>query len=146
MNQSPLEITVFRHFRAAPGSVFDAWLDPVSAARWFFASPQGEIVVAEIDPVEGGEFRFVDRRDDEDIEHIGEYEEIDRPRRLVFVFTVNQSELSRVAIDIAPAEGGGSALTLTHAIHPRFAAYADRSKKGWEVMLEGLAKVVDGRI
>jgi uncharacterized protein YndB with AHSA1/START domain len=141
MTGGPISIAVTRHYEASAERVFDSWLDPACAAKWFFASPQGQIVRAEIDPVVGGEFRFIDRRDDEDIEHVGEYLEIDRPRRLSFVFSVNESELSTVTVEIAPADEGCD-LTLTHDIHPRFAAYAERSKQGWEMMLDGLARAL----
>jgi uncharacterized protein YndB with AHSA1/START domain len=102
-DENVFKITVTRQIAAAPEAVFDAWLDPVSARRWLFATPDGQMIKAEIDSCVGGEFCFVDRRGDEDIEHLGEYLEIDRPRRLAFMFTVNQSDdVSRVAVDFTP--------------------------------------------
>ena len=136
------KIAVTRHYEAAPEAVFDAWLDPATAGQWLFATENGEMLRAEIDPCVGGEFCFLERRDDEDIEHLGEYLEIDRPRRLAFVFTVNQSDdVSRVVIGIAAA-GTGTDLTLTHLVHPKWAGFAERTRQGWEMILDGLAKVV----
>ncbi len=137
------EIAVSRTIAAAPEKVFDAWVDPVLAAKWLFATPNGTMIKSEIDPVAGGEFCLTERREDEDIEHYGEFIEIERPARIVFDFSVNQSETSRVAVDIVPVDGGASCeLRLTHTMHPRWASFAERSKNGWEMMLEGLAGVV----
>ena len=136
-------ITAARRFAAPAERVFDAWLDPVSAAKWLFKTPNGDMIKSEIDPVVGGEFCLVERREDEDIEHFGEFIELERPTRIVFDFCVNQSETSRVAVDILPV-GDGSELRVTHTMHPRWASFAERSKKGWEMMLEGLEGVVVG--
>lgn len=139
-------ISVSRRFAAPAERVFDAWIDPVLAAKWLFATPNGTMIKSEIDPTLGGEFCLVERREDEDIEHYGEFIELERPTRIVFDFSVNQSETSRVAVDIEAVAGGpegdGCALTLTHTMHPRWASFAERSKQGWEMMLEGLGGVV----
>ena len=138
-------ISLTRAFAAPRERVFDAWLDPVSAAKWLFATPNGTMIKSEIDPVLGGEFCLTERREDEDIEHYGEFIEFERPSRIVFDFSVNQSETSRVAVDIVSVDSGaGEAceLTLTHTMHPRWASFAERSKQGWEMMLDGLAGVV----
>lgn len=143
MNTKPsINVSVSHRFSASAERVFDAWLDAERAAQWMFATPTGEMVRAEIDPRVGGTFRFVDRRDGEDVDHTGEYLEIDRPRRLVFTFSVDGSEADRVIIDIAPLETGCE-LTLTHEMSPEWAAYADRAKEGWSTMLDGLADAID---
>ncbi len=134
-------ISASRRFVAPAERVFDAWLDPVLAAKWLFATANGTMIKSEIDPALGGEFCLVERREDEDIEHYGEFIELERPSRLVFDFSVNQSETSRVAVDIASLSEGCE-LTLTHTMHPRWASFAERSKQGWDMMLEGLEGVV----
>src|SRR6185295_11003762 len=60
-------VRVTHRFRASAERVFDAWLDPVRAGTFLFASPDGKMLRAEIDPRVGGRFEFVDRRDGIDV-------------------------------------------------------------------------------
>ena len=88
----------------------------------------------------GGSFSFVVRRQGEEIDHVGEYLEIHRPRRLVFTWGIRMgtTDSSRVTIDIAPLEKGCE-LTLIHELHPDWADYADRTEAAWTKMLDALA-------
>lgn len=133
-------IRLTRRFDASPERVFEAWLDPGKAGRFLFATETGEMVRVEIDPRVGGRYSIVERRDGEEVEHVGEYLEIDRPRRLVFTLEVPRySEMvDRVSVEIIPA-GGGSELTLAHEVSPE---WADRTEEGWSAILDGLAGVI----
>lgn len=144
--EGKIVVRVSRRYDAAPERVFDAWLDVEQARRWLFATPEGEIVVAEIDPRVGGRFRFTDRRGGEDWEHVGEYLEIDRPRRLVFRFGVLAiaPDLDRVTIEIEPRDGGGCELALTHEMDAKWAEYEEGSREAWDRMLDGVARSVGG--
>ena len=62
--------------------VFDARLDPVRAGKFLFAAPTVGVPEG-IDARVGGGFPFTDRRDGEDVEHVGTYLEIDRQRRII---------------------------------------------------------------
>ncbi|HEX6771758.1 MAG TPA: SRPBCC domain-containing protein [Acidobacteriaceae bacterium] len=130
-------LQVTRTFAFPPERVFDAWLDPAIAQRFLFASPTGEIVRVELDPRVGGRFVIVRRDNGVDIEHAGEYLEIDRPRRLVFTFGVPKlsAQFTTVNLDIEPA-GDGCKLTLTHQGVLR--EWADRTQEGWGMILAGL--------
>ncbi len=132
-------IRITRHFDAPPERVFDAWLDPLTASRWLFTDPKGQITRCEIDARVGGRFLIVDRRAGGDVDHIGEYLEIDRPRRLVFTFAVPpySPQETRVTLDIVPSEKGCE-LTLTH--ENDLPEWAQQTRQGWGVILDGLGE------
>ena len=124
-------------FAAKPERVFDAWLDPKTAGKWLFATPTGTITRCEIDARVGGKFSIV-REEGMEIDHVGEYLEIDRPRRLAFTFGVPKfsSEMTRVTIEIV----AGGELTLTHeGVLPD---YGERTKEGWVAILGNLEKSI----
>ena len=130
-------IRVMRRLDVAPERVFDAWVDPAKASQWLFATPEGRIVRCEIDACVGGKFVIVDRRDAGDIEHVGQYIEFDRPRRVVFTFAVPHysGQETRVSVDIVPV-GAGCELTLTHEyVLPE---WVERTQQGWTMLLESL--------
>ena len=137
-DEARAEVRVTHSFSASAERVFDAWLDPKKAGAWLFATPTGEMVRVEIDARVGGAFCFTDRRDGEDIDHVGHYEVIDRPHRLVFTFSVPKfsAEVTRVSLDIVALESGCE-LTLTHTgVLPD---YAERTVGGWTMILNALA-------
>jgi len=132
------ELKVSHRYPFPAEKVFDAWLDPKVASRFLFATPEGEMIRAEVDARVGGRFTFVDRRPDMgDVEHVGEYLEIDRPRRLVFTFAVPAYDpnYTTVTVTLAP-DGAGCIATLTHAGVPE--EWAGRSTEGWGMILASL--------
>ena len=134
-------VRVPRKYAADQERVFDAWLDPAKASRFLFATPTGRMIKAEIDPHLGGRFLFVERRDGTDVEHHGQYLEIDRPHRLVFSFWLPQysSEKTVVELDFAPLDLG-CVITLTHeGVYEDFIA---RTEHGWTMILNGLAETL----
>jgi uncharacterized protein YndB with AHSA1/START domain len=142
---SPVAIVITRRFAAAPERVFDAWLDPRLASKWLFATDTGVMIRAENDPRVGGRFAFTDRRPDMgDVEHTGAYLEIERPKLLVFTFGVPafSPDFDRVSIDIRPTGDGGCELTLTHEMKPENAQWREGTEKGWNNILEGLARTL----
>jgi uncharacterized protein YndB with AHSA1/START domain len=133
-------LQVVRRFDASAERVFDAWLDPNTAGKWLFATESGQMVRVEIDPRVGGSFNFT-RRDGDDVEHVGEYLEIDRPRRLVFTFSVPKfaKQVTRVTVEIVPLESGCQ-LTLTHEdVLPE---WASATEAGWTMILDTLARTL----
>lgn len=139
---SPVVVT--HRYAAAPERVFDAFLDVRIARRFLFATATGEMIEAEIDPRVGGRYVFVERRPEMgEVRHVGEYLEIDRPRRLVFSFGVPQFDpaMTTVTIEIVP-EGDGCRLTLTNDGVPP--ANQDGNRQGWGRILDGLLPAYDG--
>ena len=148
---SPVTVRVTHRYTAPAERVFDAWLTPSQASRFLFATRTGNIMRCEINPVVGGEFFVTDRRPtadgDEsvmDLEHRGTYVEIDRPKRLVFDFSVPpySEEPTRVTLDFAPVGPTGCEITLTHEMGdtPMAHAYELQSIRGWTKMLEKLER------
>jgi uncharacterized protein YndB with AHSA1/START domain len=137
--KEPITLTVKHRFSASAERVYDAWLDPERASKFFFATATGQIVRCEIDARVGGRFTIVDRRDGEDAEHVGTFLELERPKRIVFEFKVEKysQDSSRVAIDIA-AQREGCELTITHTIDRKHAEYRGRTERGWAKILEQL--------
>ena len=140
-NSEPLKLVVSRHFDAPAEAVFDAWLDEKALGNWLFATPDGVMQRVEVDPRVGGEFVVVEKRGELLVEHIGTYEEIARPRRLVFVFGVPQffPGVTRVTVDIVPQETGCQ-LTLLH--EGVLSEYRDRTRTGWTLILDGLSSTL----
>jgi uncharacterized protein YndB with AHSA1/START domain len=140
----PVILTVTRNFAASPERVFDAWLDPATARRFLFATPDGEMLRCEIDARVGGRALIVERRATGDAVHRLQFEEIDRPHRLVFLFGADpapEGEWTRVTLEFVAADGG-TRLTLTHEMDPHWASYEDQTRQGWTMILGTLADTI----
>ena len=97
----------------------------------------------EVDARVGGRFSFVQRRGAQDVDHVGEYLVIDRPKRLVFTWGVAPDPAeSTVTIEIAP-RGTGCELVLVHEMDPKWAEYVARTEHGWRTMMETMAPLLD---
>ena len=125
--------------------VFDAWLDPSLIGQFMFGPGLRDETIVRLtnEPRVGGKFSFVVRRQGKDIHHIGEYIEIDRPRRLVFTWAIDQenSPASRVVIEIAPIVDGCE-LTLTHEMASGWEDFVERSRMAWGKMLDRLTEIL----
>lgn len=141
MNE-PGKAVVTKRFSVPAGRVFDAWLDPALIGRWMFGpNVRAErIVRLGTEPHVGGKFSFVVDRSGVQIDHVGEYLEVERPRLLVFTWATRDSlpETSRVIIEITPLDGACE-LTLTHVMGPGGAPFVDRAAGSWRKMLDVLA-------
>ena len=134
-------IRVHYKYAASVEEVFDAWLDPQKACKFLFATPNGQIVKTEIDARVGGSFLIVDQRDGVDIEHLGVYMEIDRPRHLIFLFRVPHYALesTRVRVGLIPL-AVGCELTISHEGVSE--EWAKSAAEGWKSILEALEAVL----
>ena len=136
-----IAVRVSRRYDFPPERVFDAWIDPKIAGRWLFTSPTSETNDTKMDAKVGGKWSITDRRDGVDYTAIGEYLEIDRPRRLVFSFGMPQfsPESCTVTVEIV-RDGNGCILNLTQEPTPEEteAGLID----GWNQMFENLAAIL----
>lgn len=142
---SPISVSVTRRFAASAERVFDAWLDPVLIGQWMFGPRlrDEEVLHLNVDGRVGGSFSFLVRRQGHEIDHIGTYREIDRPKRLVFTWGIagESTDESQVIITIVPL-AAGCELTLTHEMDPKWAEYTSRTQAGWAKMLDALIAVL----
>jgi uncharacterized protein YndB with AHSA1/START domain len=134
-------IRVSRRLSAPPERAFDAWLDPSVTRRWLFATPGGKIVRCDIDARPGGAFVITDRRDGEDVEHVGTYVEIERPRRLVFTFAVPKYSGEKSTVEIVvTADTGGTEVTIDTRDVPL--EWREQTEQGWRELLGRLDDVL----
>ncbi len=144
MNSDPSHfLRITRRFDASPQRVFDAFLKPEVARNWLFTSPDTDCAARriEIDARVGGKWLMTNQCEGMDLEGIGEYLEIDRPRRLVFTFCIPQfgPDLDKIVVEIAP-DGAGCILTLTHEQLPP--EFHDATKNGWGKMFVRLDELL----
>lgn len=131
---------VTRQFSATSECVFDAWLDPVTAGSFLFATEAGEVVQAEIDARVGGRFRFVRRENGREVRRVGTYIAIDRPHLLTFSLGDGSRSLTRDRVIIELASVGlGSLLVLTHEMDLESYAERQRIESEWKRRLGMLA-------
>lgn len=125
------------HIAASPETIFPFFTDPEKMARW-----KGRSVRAEARP--GGEYRL---EVNEGAIAVGEYVEIDPPRRVVFTWGWEGSPLvppgsSTVEITLTP-EGDGTLVTLQHRDLPE--SEIAPHGEGWDHFLPRLVDVAQGK-
>ncbi len=125
-SRSEARARVSRRIPATPDVAFSAWLEPQKLSRWILAPGPGERVShVPIDARVGRSFIVVLSRDDEAIEHRGEYLEIVRPERLAFrggpSLALGRRGAGRVAIaGLRPVHGHGDACAASAVGRLRF--------------------------
>ena len=155
-NSSTTTLTMARNFDVAPVRVFDAWLNPDMMIKWFFTL-EGTNQVAQNTPQVGGTWEIIDQRTGKNYRAIGEYLEIDSPKKLVFTFKMPQfSELEdtiTVALNELPQ---GCEMTFSQEINVEHEEYwtksdiekalgefSEATEHGWNLMFMGLKELVE---
>ena len=118
--------------------VFEAWIDPKGIREWMCP---GDVLSAEatLDVRVGGSFRLVMKSKDNDHVHIGTYQVVEPPVKLVFTWAgaENPGDTTLVTVEIFP-HGDESELVLTHERFPQ-ADVAQRYENGWSTIAEKFA-------
>ena len=147
-SEEPMTASVTRYLEASPGTVFDAWLEPEMVRLWMFGPElrdDEEVLRISIDARVGGSFSFLVRRQGEEIDHVGVYLQLERPRRLVFTWAAPpHDDVARVVVEIVP-HARKCRLTVTHELHPDRSDQMDRIGASWARRLEALAELLQTR-
>jgi uncharacterized protein YndB with AHSA1/START domain len=146
---STIEARVTHRFKAAAERVYDAWLNPDQVRAWMAATTRslglaGDIRRVEIDARVGGRFFFSDMRDGEEARHWGTYLQLDRPRKIVFTWIVDESEEanpSTVTLTIESEPEGCTAI-IVHEMDAEWEAYRSRTESGWARMLHEVDRLL----
>ena len=108
-------LTLERTIAAPPETVFDAFTQAATLARWFGPNDQYTSTVPECDARPGGRYRIEMRHSGGNVHVVqGVYEEVTRPHRLIFSFAwENMPERghSRVTVSLEKS-GTGTKLVL----------------------------------
>ena len=141
--QDVMTVRATHRFDASAERVYDAFLDPSKAGKFLFATTTGQIVRCEIDARVGGTFTIVDRRNEEEVVHTGEYLALERPHRIVFTLWVPKYSVEKntVTIDIAPL-AKGCEVTLTHETRATDTRAEETAQEGWAAILEVAAELL----
>ena len=139
-----VQAIVLHRFTVSAERVFDAFLDVTLIGRWMFgpAVRNERIVRLALEPKVGGTFSFVVNRQGAEVDHVGEYLEIDRPRLLVFTWATRDSlpDKSRVIVEITPLDKDCE-VKLTHVMNPEWAAFVDKAAGSWTKMFTALERM-----
>ncbi|HVU18536.1 MAG TPA: SRPBCC family protein [Candidatus Didemnitutus sp.] len=141
----PVHAVVMHRFDVPAERVFDACLDPAWVGRWMFGPNVRDerIVRLALEARVGGRFSFVVNRAGTEVDHVGEYLEIERPGLLVFTWATRDAlpETSRVIIEITPREQGCD-MKLTHVLGAHWSEFVDRAASSWSQMLDALERAI----
>jgi len=140
--QTVPSLRLARLVKTDPETAFSAWTEPRHLMRW--GAPEGLTVAdAQVDLRVGGRYRIrMEGPEGQVYTAVGEYREIDRPRRLVY--TWRWEEDARGAETLVTVEfhrrGDATEVVLTH---DRFPSAEDRAnhEQGWTSCLDRLERL-----
>jgi uncharacterized protein YndB with AHSA1/START domain len=116
-------VLVFRREFAAPATLlFRAWTEPEHLRHW--RVPHGfELVTCEVDLRVGGAYRFVQQAPDGSRHAFrGRYRQIERPARLVSVFSYEAAPETEILDEVTFEDTGGRTLVTGRTTFPSYAA------------------------
>jgi uncharacterized protein YndB with AHSA1/START domain len=140
----PPVVFVTRNIKASAEKIYAAWLDPQMIGQFMFGPRlrEEEILHINVDPVVGGKFSFLVRREGKEIEMFGEYLALNPAKNMVFTWLVSGVDASsKVTIEFMEL-GNGTELMLSHEIHPDFIDYVSKTEEGWNRITGALADIL----
>lgn len=155
-NISTTTLIMKRDFNEKSERVFDAWLNPEMMRKWFFTL-EGTNKITKNNPQVGGTWEIVDHRGGQDYRAIGEYLEIDAPKKIVFTFKMPEmSELQdTITVELKELEQGCE-MTFTQVIHvaqeenwtesdveKALGDSYEGTEQGWNYMFMGLKELLE---
>jgi uncharacterized protein YndB with AHSA1/START domain len=138
------DLRIRRVIDAEPERVFAAWTEPELLRQWW--GPTGvRCIAAEIDLRAGGAYRIGNQLPDGAVVWIsGEFELVERPRRLVYSWRVGTEPVSRLTVSFT-AHGETATEVVIHHERIHSDAVRDDHERGWIGCLDGLAAWVAQR-
>jgi len=133
-----LSVNLNKQISAPIQTVFEAWLDPETLAKFILPMPGMPSPQVENDAVEGGSFTIVMHVGDDKIPHTGKYLEITRFSKLVFSWvspvSTDDSTVTLVFTEVSPQQ------TLVELTHIKFLNEETRRNHegGWGNILDKL--------
>ena len=136
-------VKVRREIAAPAAELFDAFLDPDKLSLWMRPGDTTR-TDAKVEPKVGGAFEIVMHTPKGSVPHTGAYQEITRPRRLVFTwnspYAGNHGSL--VTVDFN-AKGRSTEIVITHERLPSEEMVTAHAG-GWTSILERMAATYAG--
>lgn len=126
--------------------VWDAWLNPTALGCWMFGPNvrDEQVLHLKVEPHVGGRFSFLVQRGSNQIDHVGIYRLMDKPKLLEFTWGVvgDSEDESTVTIRfhsneaaVSPSEDNYITIELEHRLPAAWADYASRTAEAWAKML-----------
>jgi uncharacterized protein YndB with AHSA1/START domain len=135
-----IEVTVTRILPAAPGDVFDTWLDPKRPG-----SPWFGVAMAIVNPVVDGLFFHLVQFEGKDWAHYGRFILLERPRQIVhtWVSEATHGLESKVMLSLEANDDH----TLARLIHRNLPddEMGRRHEEGWGFVLDALGEALRRR-
>ena len=138
-----LSVNIDKIINASIKKVFDAWLNPHMLSKFMMGMPDMPETDVEIDPREGGNFKFIMHYRGEKLPHTGTYLEIRRPDKLVFTWVSHHSvvENSTVTLNFTKIDENKTNISLSHV---KFIDEESRAahEGGWGCILDKLSDII----
>ena len=140
-------LTITREYAAPPERVWRAWTDPEILKQWWATSNNQRVSLVELDVRAGGRYRLCfGGADGNENEAAGTYQEVAKPKKLVFTWSWPRTTPDRVSVVtiLFNAKGAGTELVFKHEQFADETA-RDNHKRGWTGLLDRLGEFVDAQ-